>query len=184
MGEIRISATGKARTDRSLSSIEREAQRGIAEAVKRVARAHEKLLKSHSPSKRIARTIQARPDELRPGRVGMVIVIEARDPETGYNILPVTRFGHRRDRIYPRADRARATVLATGGPRGPEAQFKGEKAQTALAFRDRSGRLIFRHYVKGYHPPSDWVEDAMREGKPVIEAEMTRLGRQIVSSVR
>ena len=185
MGEIVISARGVAKTDRALSSLERDAQRGIADAVRRVARAHEKLLRSHSPSRRIARTIQARPDESRPGRVQQVIHIEAHDPATGFNILPITRFGHRRERIYPRADRGRATVISTGAPRGPEAQFKGqEKAQTALAFRDRSGKLIFRHYVKGYHPPSDWVEDAFREGKPVVQAEMTRLGRQILSGIR
>lgn len=183
MGEIRISAAGKSRTDRSLSAVDERAQRAIGESVRRVTRAHEKLLKAHSPSRRIARTIQAHPDESRPGRVAFNIVIEAHDPDTGYNILPITRFGHRTKIIRPRADRGRATVIATSAPRGPEGDFPGEKKQTALAFRDRHGRLIFRHYVKGVTHPTDWVAEAFREGKPVVKAEAARLGRQIVSGL-
>lgn len=82
----------------------------------------------------------------------------ARDPESGYAYLGVTRQGHRKLVIFPK--HARALAVRYLGHRNPHV-------------------IAWRPYVEGYHPTRDWVEDAARDAEREVEAVQLRLGRRI-----
>lgn len=180
---IRISTSGVARTSRRLSRAEQGMQLRIEEAIHELRQPIERIFEIRSPSSGIAGGLFAQPVRT-PGRVGFELVSTYRDKFTGYDPLGVTRFGHRKKVIRPRADRAPSSVIATSAPRGPTPQFKGEKGQTALRFPGPAGGAIFRHYAAGQTRRTDWVEDANVEARAVISREADRLGRKVVSSFR
>ena len=106
-----------------------------------------------------------------------LVIAEAKNPTSGYDYVAVTRFGHKQARIYPRADRRKASVVATGNKRR-----KGGGA--ALAFRvggvgGVGGKMIFRRSVKGFHPTSDWATDAGPEINQESELVARELGHRI-----
>lgn len=92
----------------------------------------------------------------RGGRIRITMFSDVRDPESGYAYTPVTRFGHRKPIIYP--------VRAK-----------------ALSWVDRSGRRVFRAWVRGYRPASDWVADARPTADRAVARAADRIGRQVVS---
>lgn len=99
-----------------------------------------------------------------PGSVGRGVEIETvgtvlyvtvhRYSEEGYDYAPVTRFGHRVERIYP----VHAKALKT--PWGPRA------------------------WVRGYHPDHDWAEDAMPIIQASLGPGISQLKRKITAEVR
>lgn len=100
---------------------------------------------------------------------GVTVTDVAKNPETGYDYIGVTRFGHRVARIFPKHTAASASTLASGKSR------KG-----ALRF-SVNGRVMYRASVAGYHPASDWATDALPEVQVAAQAVATRLGHKIVS---
>jgi hypothetical protein len=87
----------------------------------------------------------------------------ARDPESGYAYLNVTRFGHRKLVIFPK--HARALAVHYAGHRNPHL-------------------IAWRPYVDGYQPVTDWVEDAGREADREVTGAELRLGRRLETITR
>lgn len=121
-----------------------------------------------------------RSDEARGGRRVTVVSAAARNPLTGYDYVGVTRFGHRAARIYPRLDRAPATVRATKRARGRNtfSPVAGLRGNAALRF-EIGGRVLYRRWVRGYHPARDWAEGADPAIDTAIEAAVERLEERI-----
>lgn len=78
-----------------------------------------------------------------PTRAGVAIRVSAIDPETGFNYVDVTRFGHKVRRIYPVSGRT-----PTGRRR-----FRGGYLRFVYG-----GVLFYRRSVRGYRPTTDWVQ--------------------------
>lgn len=93
---------------------------------------------------------------IRATTVGLVMVVRAvaRNPETGYDYVGVTRFGHRVSRIYARS--AQALRFTVGG------------------------QLLLRKSVRGYHPASDWAERGHRAADQAAEIAARRFGERVV----
>jgi hypothetical protein len=103
---------------------------------------------------RLERSIKAKVGS-RGGRI--TVTLEAGPvSDEGYPYLDVTRYGHKTDPIYP--VHAKALRLPAPG-RGPG--------------------FIFRAWVRGYHPASDWVADAAGSWEADMSAAEQRLGRAI-----
>lgn len=90
----------------------------------------------------------------------------AKDPESGYDYVGVSRLGHKKAIIKPRRDRSAATVLATGRPR------KGGRSKKATLRVPMKGDFIYRRQIKGYRPKVDWAE--------VAQADVVRQSRRIL----
>lgn len=73
---------------------------------------------------------------------GVAIRISAVDPQTGFDYVGVTRFGHKVKRIRPIHGRS------VSGRR----QFR-----SGLLRFNIGGRTLFRRSVRGYRPKVDWV---------------------------
>lgn len=99
----------------------------------------------------------------------VIVTDEARNPETGYDYIGVTRFGHKVARIYPKHSSSNASSLATGKQKHGMLRFV------------IGGRVLYRASVAGYHPASDWATDALPEVEVEAQAVATRLGRKIES---
>lgn len=99
------------------------------------------------------------------------IVTEARNPETGFDYVRITRFGHRTYRIVPKRPFA-ASVVATHGKRS-----KGRIA--ALRWVATDNTVIYRHSSKGFHPVRDWAAEAIPEIKVFADRRMKGLARRI-----
>lgn len=100
---------------------------------------------------------------------GVTVTDVAKNPETGYDYIGVTRFGHKVARIFPTHTAGSASVRTSGKAR-----------QGTLRF-SIGGRVLYRASVAGYHPASDWATDALPEVQVAAEAVATRLGQKIVS---
>lgn len=140
-----------------------ETMRGLGEDAELIFQAH-----ARHRTGRMARNIKS--DVV--GRT-VVVSVEARNPQTGFDYVAVTRFGHRVARIYPQV-RSRATVLATGNRRK-----HGKKAMLRFVI---GGRVFYRHSVKGFKPEYDWADRAMPEVNQAAERAMAALGRKIILS--
>lgn len=107
----------------------------------------------------------------------------ARNPQSGFDYIRITRFGHNVARIFPTHRSSGAHIIATKRRRGGETLTHGYDSftsQAALRFTI-GGRVLYRHSVAGYHPASDWATDALPEVEVEAQAVATRLGRKIES---
>lgn len=86
------------------------------------------------------------------------VTAHARDPETGFDYVAVTRFGHRVSRIYPKPPN-RALKLTIGG------------------------RVIFRPSVAGYKPGADWARRPLPQIRILAGAVVSEAGRRIVGAL-
>lgn len=98
------------------------------------------------------------------------VTVFARNPETGYDYVGVTRFGHKAEYITP-VTRSAATVLATGRRRA-----HGHAAALRFVI---GGRVVFAKRVKAFHPDHDWAEDAMPQVQLSADRAMRRVGQRI-----
>jgi hypothetical protein len=186
---IRVSIRGVANYERKLTRAQQSMDTAIRDTLAELEKETLAVYRSHAVGGsrgNLAEGLQAQ----RTGtisRPGFQVESTYRDPKSGYDPLSVTRFGHRTKLIRPRDDRRRAVTISTKQPRGPETadRFKVQGSQQALAFfSERHGKVIFRHYVKGQDPASDWVKDARAELTPILDAATERLGRRVQSSLR
>jgi hypothetical protein len=182
---LRTSVAGVARVERKLSRAELEITKGWAQEMQSLSEEALGIFESRvpgGPRGRIGRGLRVHA-RVRANRVGFELISTTR--EFGYDPLAVSRFGQRGGaarKIRPREDRAPASVRSTRKRRGSQALRRAGKGQVALRLREHgTGRIIFRHYVRGYRPPSDWVKVAREEMKPVVREATARLGRRIVS---
>lgn len=87
----------------------------------------------------------------------VIVEAHARNPDTGYDYVGVTRFGHRVAIIRPKRAKALRIALAGG--------------------------TIFRKFSRGFHPASDWAEDALPEIEAEAEAVAFRLGKTLEARI-
>ncbi len=97
------------------------------------------------------------------------VTSNARSPE-GFRYTGVTRVGHRAGRIFPRHSITEHRYIAPIPGVGP----RWVTTAPALAFRI-GGRLLFRRSVAGYHPASDWVQDARGDVNRELDRGVVRL---------
>jgi hypothetical protein len=101
------------------------------------------------------------------------ITVFARNPTSGFDYVAVTRFGHKVEWIYPRADRVRrpAYVLATKRKRAT-----GRNAALRFVL---GGRVIYARRVRAFQPDHDWADDAMPTVQRAADEAMARVKRRI-----
>lgn len=108
------------------------------------------------------------------GRRELVITVRAEDPDTGFDYVDVTRFGHRVDRIYAGAKSRSAT--------SPVGRFtaKGELRRAPVGgARALATKLGFFRSVKGYKPARDWAEPAFSLIEELGARNLEVLGRGV-----
>lgn len=132
------------------------------EAQRELGRRAEVAFAAHAPH-RTGRLIRGIASIFLGGKV--IVKDEAKNPATGFDYVRITRFGHAVARITAKHTGARS--LATG------------KAKAGMLRFTISGRVMYRRSVAGYHPTSDWAEDALPEVRAEAQAVATRLGRKI-----
>lgn len=111
------------------------------------------------------------------GRQELIVTVRAEDPETGFDYVDVTRFGHRVDRIYAGQKGRSATSPARFTVRGTEriTPLRGARAlKTKLGF--------FRS-VRGFKPAHDWAEPAFDLIEQLGARNLEALGRGIVRDI-
>jgi hypothetical protein len=86
------------------------------------------------------------------------ITARARDPETGFDYVAVSRWGHRVGRIYPKPPN-RALRLTIGG------------------------QVLYRTSVKGYRPGSDWAARPLSQIRVLAGAIVSEAGRRIARAL-
>lgn len=129
----------------------RTLERDVREGVDQIGDDAELIFAGHALKRtgRMARGIKAR-------RAGNMVLVEAKavDPDSGYDYVAVTRFGHR----------GRIVV----------------KNARALRFMMK-GRVMFRHSTAGFHPTGDWANDALPQVFEAADAVAKRLGFEIIA---
>lgn len=153
MADVTISLEGAAAAARlrRASGELRDRMRGVEDEV---AGAVEIIFAAHAlvRSGRMARGITSR----RQGDA-VLVSVHAENPETGFDYVAVTRFGHRMRWIVPRKARA-------------------------LRFQPRKGgAFIFRTRVRGFRPSQDWVAGALPEIQAEADRAMASFGRGFVA---
>jgi hypothetical protein len=101
--------------------------------------------------------------EFQRGQPGIAVRVSARDPESGFDYLEVTRYGHRKMVIFPTSGR-KSLAVHYAGHRNPHI-------------------VEFRPYVPGATPDSDWVEDAQPQADRQVADAALRLGTRIETRV-
>ncbi|WP_297776463.1 hypothetical protein [Mycobacterium sp.] len=160
---LRATFEGEGPVAAAFTRTERAAQDATIREVRRLGRVLEDTYREHAPedSGRVRGSIRAAPFFNDPSQPRTSIYAYARDPKNGYDYLPVTRFGHRVLAIVPKVKRA-LTVHADG--------------------RDLAGDgpYFLAPVVSGYHPFTDWVDDAEQQAVAETADSTRRLGREIV----
>lgn len=112
------------------------------------------IYQAHAPrrSGRLARGVARR--SLVGG--GEEIGARAIDPDSGFDYVAVSRFGHIKARIVP--TRGRWLKLKMGM---------------------RRNQRVFRKSVRGFHPTSDWVDDARVAVETEAERNMARFNSRL-----
>lgn len=144
--------------------------RDTMDAQRELGKLSEVVFASHAPfrSGRLIRGISS------SGAGTVIVKDEARNPQTGYDYVGVTRFGH--GKIIAGRGRAPAFTLATKKSRG----FLGGKRKPMLRFVI-GGRVVYTPYVNAWRPASDWAEDALPEVEAQAQVVASRLGQTIES---
>jgi len=174
-GKINAKVKGAKRQAGNARAAARMVNRSQEESARNVATDAELILQEHAPrrSHRLARGIRA-------VTVGDQVILTAKavDPDSGFDYVAVSRFGHRKKIIKPvrsggRSRRARnRTRLASG-------RF-GTRRPAALRFYSL-GQLWILPSVRGFKPTSDWVQDSMPEINAAARDEMEQTGNKIAA---
>jgi hypothetical protein len=145
----------------------------LAKSVRNVGDDAELIYQAHAlrRSGRLARGIKAR-------ATGDTVIVSAVavDPDSGFDYVRVTRFGHKKAIIRPvgaggRPRRARTVARSSAG------QFS-RRGAPALVF-ESLGQVWKLPYVRGFRPTSDWVADALPEVEAAAATEMEQTGNRI-----
>jgi len=122
---------------------------------------------------RMARGIRA----IKTGDGQLRIEVEAVDPESGFDYVRVTRFGHVVGRIYPgriaRSIYSEAQYTKAGG-------FRTRPLKGARALKTPWGP---KSSVRGFRPASDWAEPAYDEVRILAQEKLEEMGEDIVDSI-
>lgn len=135
----RAKVTNTSRVQGGLRVYKAEMESGLKDTITKVGReaVYDFRLAAPVRSERLRNGIRAR----RVEDYGLDITIHAKDPESGYDYAAVTRFGHRKKRIWPTSAKT-LKVNFVSGPR-----YCGS--------------------VRGFTPAGDWVDKAL----PIVQDE-------------
>jgi hypothetical protein len=151
---IRVRVTGTERQQRRFTAAIQIVDDELRNALKELGDTAELIFASYALHRtgRMARGIVSR-------AFGDRVIVEAhaRNPETGYDYVGVTRFGHKVSIIRPKRAKALRIPLAGG--------------------------TIFRKFSRGFHPATDWAEDALPEIETEAEAVAFRLGKTLEARI-
>lgn len=103
-------------------------------------------------SGRLQRGIRAHKSGWRRNQID--ITATAVDPETGFDYVAVTRFGHRMSTIQP-------------------------KDNLVLKLNFIGGFWTFAPQVKGYNPTFDWAEEALEASQSIARNEARRISQRL-----
>jgi hypothetical protein len=106
----------------------------------------------------------------------VMVTARAVDPDTGFDYVGVTRFGHRKDVIIPVSKSGRARKSRTVA-RIASGRF-ASRGSGALVFHSR-GKTWMLPSVRGFKPKGDWVDKAWPDVKDAADTEMEQTGNQI-----
>lgn len=109
------------------------------------------------------------------------IVASARNTD-GFDYVGVSRFGHRKEFIVPRHDRAAASVISTRKPRRDGQTTPGRPALRISA--RNGGAAIYRNQVRGVKRTHDWAESAQGAVNRELESRSTQLSHRIEARFR
>ncbi len=101
----------------------------------------------------------------------VLVTVHAENPETGFDYVAVTRFGHRKRVIKPRHAPRPGRYLAPIPGVGPRWVNKRAALRTPFGFRAS---------VRGFKPSGDWALRALPQVRRSADREMKLLGQQIV----
>jgi len=163
MGRVKITARFYGpRLMRRVRTLPVEAQRLLDDALRETSDEAVEFFKDEAPelSGRLKRGITARPT-----KTGYTITVKAVDPETGYDYVGVTRFGHKVRRIRPIERRSEGTGRRT---------FR----DGYLVFNSR-GRNWRLKSVRGVRVRQDWVRPARVRSHDEASRRMREVGREI-----
>lgn len=161
----------------ALRGVRREGLAGLEQAAYEVGDAAEQAMRE-AALKGETLALERSVRQVRSGRGGRVtvsVVAGARNPKTGFDYTAVTRFGHR-GRIYPRSDRAPASVVATR-------RARATGAAAALRFTI-GGRVVYARSTRGFHPASDWSDRGVPPTLAAMATATQRLGAALAARWR
>jgi hypothetical protein len=159
---LKITTEGAGPVAASFDRAQRRVQDSIITEFRYLGRVVGQTFADHAPSDsgRTARNVSARVFFGQASAPRITVRTRSIDPDTGFNYLDVTRYGHRSLAIVPR----RRLGLTIHGHRN---------ATTG------DGPSVVRAHATGSRPASDWVEDAYRAvGLELDDAEQ-RIARGI-----
>lgn len=122
-------------------------------------------------SGRMARGVKA----IHIGGSNVLVKVHARNPQSGYDYVGVTRFGHQLAVITPSGSRRPASVIATRRRRSRLHFLSGPPP----ALRLPSGQ--YRYSVRGFHPAGDWAMRAWPHVKAAGFTAARKLGAKILA---
>lgn len=101
---------------------------------------------------------------------------EAKNPQTGYDYVGVTRFGHKLRKIFP------TRVWAHNGPGKINVKFPWgwRRIDRAPALKTPFG---FRRWVRGYKPKRDWAEPGLRLVTDSAQKRLDQLGHGFTARI-
>jgi hypothetical protein len=102
---------------------------------------------------------------------GVTVKADARNPESGYDYVGVTRFGHG-------IIRPKARYRPVKGSQWDKEHLRGTITRGALRFTV-GGRTVYAAYVNPWKPAMDWAEAALPEVEVEAQSVASRLGQKI-----
>lgn len=142
-----------------------------------VAKDAELIYAANAPhrSGRLSRGIRA----VATGGGDVAVTATAVDPDTGFDYVRVSRFGHRKALIFPVTKRGQRRQSRTK-VRDPKTGRFTSRGRSALVFNSR-GKTWKLPYVKGFRPKGDWVARSQPEITAAAETEMEATGNKIAA---
>ena len=170
---ITASTQGAGQQAKRAREIVRMIDRDMAESARNVGDDAELIYQAAAP----VRTGRLKAG-IRAVSVGDEVVVTARavDPDTGFDYVAVSRFGHRKRLIVPVAKGGNARKSRTV-KRGASGRFI-TRGLGYLRFASR-GRTWVLPSVRGFRPRGDWVDRAWPSVKSAADSELEQTGNKI-----
>jgi hypothetical protein len=107
-----------------------------------------------------------------------VITVHAENPDTRFDYVAVTRFGHRVERIYPKHDVQNPGRYLAPTPRGP--RWVDKKPALRIPKGNKHGGGFYAS-VRGFKPQGDWAQRALPEVERNASQALTRFGIRVTA---
>jgi hypothetical protein len=172
--KIKADAKGAGQQARRARNVVQLIDREFGESARNVGTDAELIYQAHAPirSGRLKSGIRATP----VGEDQVIVTARAVDPDSGFDYVAVTRFGHRKRVIIPVTRRGQARK-SRAIRRGPGGRFIA-RGGGMLAF-ESLGRHWILPAVRGFRPKTDWVETAWSEVRAAADTELEQTGNKI-----